>query len=383
MFGRNSRVPGNALIARHMRAFFDPLPDHVRASPERIAEAYGKHLFHPRRRELVAEKKLARSPFHVGIGLAHSDFADITKRAALVSDTLLLSHNGIGPAHRVRALSRNYTEHPLGTRLASDQSGVAGTRGTMRIEQREYLTMHCPDLGKLGSWLIDAEPLLKAGLAWYLPAYAVSRQREISRSGSLNDGPEPESSANVPSALDFLVQTGRAVTESDVSPPHPIKSQVVRPVLAIDLPFLDGVGMADFSEITVQEFPAYTAFRSFLRQELLAVDTALNAVDSEREMVKIAHGIEDELRGIRSQMTAMRRKRAVAVSGAVIGAVGASSSPCTGLGFFQTAATVMGVAGAGGIWGIIQSAADNSPRALRDSPWYYIWVLTRGSERYQ
>ncbi|KUM73338.1 hypothetical protein AQI70_21445 [Streptomyces curacoi] len=159
----------------------------------------------------------------------------------------------------------------------------------------------------------------------------------------------------VASALDFLVQSGRAVSESSVCPPHPLKSAVVRPVLTMDLPFLEGVRMADFSKITVEEFESYKAFQSLLRQEFLSL-AALNA--------------------------AVRRKRAVAVSGAVAGTIGASLVAVYGPAF-QTAVAALGAAGASGIRGIIQSAADNSPRTLRDSPWFYVWILARNSERYQ
>ncbi|WP_409055241.1 hypothetical protein [Streptomyces sp. SYP-A7185] len=376
MFRRNRPVPGNPVIAARMRSFFDRMPRETRASPEQVALAYGQHLFRRRSRELCDEKRLARSPFHVGIGVESSNFDHITKRATLVSDTLLLSHHRLGPAHRVRRLSRRSNSRPLGPVGSARHS--PGTGSSEWVDEDEFLTMLCPDLAELGAWLTGAEPLLKAGLAWYLPSYVTSRQTTFS---SQPISPIAGRSANVPSALDFLLESGRAVGESEAVRAHPLKSQVGRPVLTMDLPFLDGVTMADFSEITVQEFASYTAFQSFLRQELLGIDTALNAVDSEREMIKIAHRIEDEVRGMRSQMAAVRRKRAVAVSGAVLGTIGASLVAVYGPAF-QTAVTALGAAGAGGIWGIVQSAADNSPRTLRDSPWYYVWVLTRNSERY-
>ncbi|MEV8022936.1 hypothetical protein AB0O76_42940 [Streptomyces sp. NPDC086554] len=380
-------MPGNALIARHMRVFFDRLPQEARSSPEQVAQAYGEHLFHRRRRELVDEKRLAQSPFHVGICVDGAEFVHIAKRATLVSDTLLLSHNGLGPARRVCELSRRGTEHPTAIMPLTgdgDRVGTASTSSTSFTLMHESLSMHCPDLSALGAWLTEAEPLLRAGLAWYLPSYTVVRGSSYTyySSSRHHNYTEPERAVSVPSALDFLVQTGRVVSESDLCPPHPLKSDVVRPVLTMDLPFLEGVGMADFSKITMQEFDAYRSFQSFLRQEFLSLDTALNAIESERELIRIAHHIEDEARGIRSQMATVRRKRAVAVSGAVVGTIGASLVAVYGPAF-QAAATALGAAGAGGIWGIIQSAADNSPRTLRDSPWYYVWVLARSSERYQ
>ncbi|MBT2420251.1 hypothetical protein J7F01_13225 [Streptomyces sp. ISL-22] len=220
------------------------------------------------------------------------------------------------------------------------------------MDTYEFLSMRCPDITALGTWLTEAEPLLRAGLAWYLPRYAVTRQTSLLSPDSVQTHhPMP-----VASALDFLVQSGRAVSESSVCPPHPLKSAVVRPGLTMDLPFLEGVRMADFSKITVEEFESCKAFQSLLRQEFLSLDTALNA--------------------------AVRRKRAVAVSGAVVGTIGASLVAVYGPAF-QTAVAALGAAGASGIWGIVQSAADNSPRTLRDSPWFYVWILARNSERYQ
>lgn len=309
--------------------------------------------------------------------MENSGFDHITKRAALVSDTLLLSHTGAAPAHRLSTLSHRRTSGPRGARMVTvgDREGAGGIE---YMDTYEFLSMRCPDITALGTWLTEAEPLLRAGLAWYLPRYAVTRQTSLLSPDSVQTHhPMP-----VASALDFLVQSGRAVSESSVCPPHALKSAVVRPVLTMDLPFLEGVRMADFSRITVEEFESYKAFQSLLRQEFLSLDTALNAVESERELIKIAHRIEDEARGIRSQMTAVRRKRAVAVSGAVVGTIGASLVAVYGPAF-QTAVAALGAAGASGIWGIIQSAADNSPRTLRDSPWFYVWILARNSERYQ
>lgn len=69
-----------------------------------------------------------------------------------------------------------------------------------------------------------------------------------------------------------------------------------------------------------------------------------------------------------------RRKRAVAVTGAVVGAVlVAVYGPA-----LVAAVTAVG-AGTGGVWGIIHAFGDNSLRALREDKWYYVWVLDRNS----
>src|SRR5207249_2979719 len=53
-----------------------------------------------------------------------------------------------------------------------DDAGPSG-----QVERR--YGMYCPSLVELGRWILDAEPLLKAGLAWYLPSYSTSRSSTV------------------------------------------------------------------------------------------------------------------------------------------------------------------------------------------------------------
>ncbi|MFB9686069.1 hypothetical protein [Amycolatopsis plumensis] len=175
--------------------------------------------------------------------------------------------------------------------------------------------MRCSDLEGLGRWLLDAQPLLKAGVAWYLPSYTTFSYRRSWR------GEECEVEPELPtSAIDFLVRDRRAVNASGV---EPIKSQLVRPVLRVELPFIEGVGLRQFSKITMGEFNSFSAFRDFLRLSFLEMDESLNAVQSERELVKLGLQIKDRVRSAHAEMHKVRRKRAVAVTGAVVGSVGA------------------------------------------------------------
>ncbi|MET8947550.1 hypothetical protein ABZX30_29410 [Streptomyces sp. NPDC004542] len=347
-----------------------------------MAQAYGDHLFHSRRWRLIDEKKFSESKFHVGLGVDGGDLAHITKRGALVCDTLLLSHGGEGGMHHIGGISRPRDTYGFLWNPFHD------------VWKSNSLYMRCPDPAALGQWIIDAEPLLRAGIAWYLPAYSIQVSRRESLSfESYNqqlqmaqiDGREaPELSwvsqedEAVPTALDFLVSSGKAIEQSES---QPLKSQVVRPVLEISLPFVDGVGLRDFSEITVNEFGAYAGFQGFLRQAFLELDEGLQAVQSERELVKIGHRIEEEVRGVQSQMNSVRRKRAVSITGAAIGTVSATLVAVYGP-VFEQAVMILGAAGAGGVWGIIQSVADNSPQVLRENKWYYVWALAKQSDRY-
>ncbi|KOX12484.1 hypothetical protein ADL05_21670 [Nocardiopsis sp. NRRL B-16309] len=182
----------------------------------------------------------------------------------------------------------------------------------------------------------------------------------------------------IPSLVDLLVKNGRAVGESDT---EPLKSHLVREILRIELPFLQTTRLRDFSKITVEEFESYTGFRGFLRQSLIDVDSAINAVQSEREIAKIGEQIADGVRSIEAQIVTARRKQALAVTGATLGTVGASLAAVYGPALEEVLKLVGVAAGAGGIWGIIQAAAENHPKSLRHDKWYYVWVLERNSRK--
>jgi hypothetical protein len=238
-------------------------------------------------------------------------------------------------------------------------------------EQRNNETtaygMHCPDLRALGTWLLDAEPLLTAGLAWYLPSYSSSRYTLVDgiRHNPPDNAPQPDP------LLDYLIKDGRAV---DASGADPIKSKIVRPVLHTELPFLQGVSLRDFSRITVEEFASFVAFRDFLRLSLLGLDDALNDVQSEREMLKIGLKINDEVRAMRAEMIKAQRRRALSASGAVLGAAGTILLAVYG----PALATAIAALGAsGGVWGFINAMSEGSTTVLRENKWYYVWALTK------
>jgi len=171
--------------------------------------------------------------------------------------------------------------------------------------------------------------------------------------------------------IDYLIRDGRAI---DASGAHPNKSRFIRPILEIDLPFVDGVSLKDFSDITVSEFDSYQGFRTFLRSSFLELDDALDAVQSEREMMRIATDIEDNVRQLKTQMTAVRRRRAFDASAAALGTVGAVLAAVYGP-VFEEAFKIAGLNGS--VWAIVDAARTNSPRDLKQNRWYYVWALSR------
>ncbi|MGW2291248.1 hypothetical protein [Streptomyces phaeochromogenes] len=375
---RTKAAVENAVVARQMRSFFKALPTEIRKEPRRVAQAYGAHLFHRRRRKLVDEKRFAASRFHVGIGVGTEDFARLTKRAVLVSDTLLLSHNGAGRRHALTQLARRDSFMP---QTAEEERSLLMPVGESTTED---LHMHCPDMDRLGRWLLQAEPLLSAGCAWYLPTYSVSSHTQFS--GPPADPYDvvpvessgPITHSDVPGLLDFAA-TGRRVIAQSRTPA--VTSQIVLPVVEhIELPFLEGVSLETFSAVTAGEFDSYRAFRGWLRMEMANIDTALSTEEIQKELLKSGLRIQDEVRGMQAQMNQVRRKRAVAVTGAVVGTVSASLVAVYGPALQSALTAVIGGA-AGGLWGAFQAGADNSPRTLRESAWYYVWTLSQADRR--
>jgi hypothetical protein len=376
---------GNRVVARRMIEFFRNLDGEVRRDPATVAQRYGQHLFAPTRHTLLDEKKLSRSRFYVGITAdgGRRSFEHLTRRATLISDTLLLSHGWNSAYHdlgvRYRLDLRERPSQPTAA-FGDWRSAAADFYGdsTARRQERELNNrtlsygMHCPDLNGLGGWILDAEPLLTAGLAWYLPSYSLSEFLTID--GERRDMPHQKKEQL--KAVDVVIRNGRAV---EASGELPIKNHLVREILRAEVPFLDGVALRDFGRITVDEFDAYSAFRDFMRHSLLDIDTALNDVQSERALVRIGIEINNGLRSVRADMERAQRKRAVAASGAILGSVSTVLLAVYG----PALATALAAIGAGGgLWGVINAMAENNTRSLREDKWYYVWALSRKANRF-
>ncbi|ONI81312.1 hypothetical protein ALI144C_22620 [Actinosynnema sp. ALI-1.44] len=235
-----------------------------------------------------------------------------------------------------------------------------------REHLEENYGMYCPSLDELGRWILDAEPLLEAGLVWYLPSYAIAKHRVTNRVTS-----SIEKLTRV-WAVDYLIRDGRAV---DASGADPVKSQLVRPIIRMDLPFIEGVSLREFSKITTEQFAGYSAFRDFLRQIFLNMDTAVNDVQSDRELLKLGLQINDQVRSVRDQMETARKRTAVGATGAVLGSVSAVLVAVYGPALAGAVAAAIGATG--GLWGIVHAAAENSRKDLREDKWNYVWVLAK------
>ncbi|GAA1932410.1 hypothetical protein GCM10009837_67690 [Streptomyces durmitorensis] len=219
---------------------------------------------------------------------------------------------------------------------------------------------------------LSAEPLLRKGLVWYLPSYSTV---EVAHNGRADPNDRVRAPAVRSDAIDYLIRDKR---DFDVPGADPtiVKSKVVRPVLQIDLPFIEGVSLRDFSKITTAEFDSYRAFRSFLRNRFLQMEEGLNADGTEVALALIREEIEDQVRAVTSEMQTLRRKRAWAATGAVAGTSSALLVAVNSA-LFEAALAALGLAGAGSLWQYFGARAENSYRPLKSGKWYYVWLLTR------
>jgi hypothetical protein len=352
-----------------MNEFYDALPERERESVQDVALRYGRTV-HGYYEHLLRAKAASTSPYYVGLSSQIGTFTHVTKRVALVADTMLLSDHGAGEAHE------------LGERRES--SFIPGDIDMTQPERGRITTwrygMVTSDLAALGQWLLDAEPLLRSGLIWYGPVFTEGSPGFYATEGGdiLNDTQAEPPPSFSDRSIDFVVEHGRAV---DLTRAKPLASRVVRPILEIDLPFIDGLSVSDFAQVTSDEFDGYRQYRDFMRSRLLELDDALEAVDSQVALERIALAIRDELNAATAEMRNAARTRALSRSGAVLGttsAVLAAVRPEALQGALATSATL--AAGATGLWPTIQAFAEGKARHTHGK-WHYIWALQKRTAR--
>lgn len=349
-----------------MGEFYDSLSRWERASTQNVALKYGRTVYGYNKR-LLSAKAASTSPYYVGLSSEMGSFTHVTQRVVLVADTLLLSDHGVGEVYE---LGQERVEDRISTYYQGSEPLFVG--------QTEWrYGMVTKDLAGLGQWLLDAEPLLRRGLAWYGPVFTTGTAVENRGIGPPYTPPDPLPSFSDLS-IDFLVKHGRAV---DLSKAKPLASRVVRPILEIDLPFINGLSLSDFAKVTSEEFDSYRQYRDFMRSRLLELDDALEAVDSQVALERVALSIRDELNAAAAAMSTAARSRALTRAGAVLGttsAVLAAVRPEALHGALGLTATT--AAGAAGLWPTIQAFADIKSKRTRGK-WHYVWVLQKKTAR--
>ncbi|WNI17034.1 hypothetical protein [Actinacidiphila sp. ITFR-21] len=121
-------------------------------------------------------------------------------------------------------------------------------------------------------------------------------------------------------------------------------------------------------------FNSSAAFRDYLRLKLLDLGPALNAVDSERQLVRLGLDVKEQIHASRAEREQARHKRFLTAGGAAVGTVGAALIAVHGPAL-ESAVATLGTRG--GIWGMISALSDNSTKRLREDRWHSMWTLSR------
>ncbi|WP_406505727.1 hypothetical protein [Streptomyces sp. NBC_01602] len=354
-----SAILGNKAVADRNTRFFYKLAKGDREDPAEVAKKYAMEMFGGRGNvPLLKERERARSRFHIGLNVLPGDFSEVTKKSFLVSDVLMLTQDQEGPKVPLGTLERSI---PGGT----DSFGQGGST--------YYSTpygIQCHDLAGLGKWLMDAEPLLKSGLAWYLPQFVQSDTRVM---GHLAPSHPLKTT---PIDYDFLIRDGRAIEASGA---EPITSHVTRVLFKMKVPYIEGVPLSDFSALTVSEFNSHALFKAWLRKRILELDDALEDTQSQRKIAAIEEEIRHGVAEVEAQMVRATSSKSVSTTGAVTCtttvALLAVQHPS-----MLAVVTALGIAPAG-LWNFLKTHSEEGKPKARESDWFYLWALMKDSER--
>jgi hypothetical protein len=340
-------------------AFFADLPRHIRSDPTALAREYALALVEGNGRVPLAESKIRyddRGKYHVGLNVKQQDFEDVTKRATLVSDVLMLSHE---PSAKFIELDR-YMRWLAGRQMRPNELP------SLSDPYEVVLEASFPDMDQLGRWILESEPLMRAGTLWYLPTYRVTVTPEAARH-VIDPTPNP---------IDLLVRDRRAV---DASGTAPVKSKVIRPILEMEIPYIDGVSLREFGKITAGEFNSYELFRDSLRQKLLEMDFAMNDTDSQRKLAALEQEIRAGVGEVRAKISNSKRTRWWAGTGAVACVATVILFAIQDLNSAFIAQAGLSTVGAGSAF---KALTEENRRKHDDGKWYYVWALMDGGQTF-
>ncbi|MFJ8885743.1 hypothetical protein ACIRJR_20360 [Streptomyces sp. NPDC102402] len=365
---RNARTPA---VARVMSGFYRRrLPN----SPEDVARRYVSHLFDPITVKLHRRRwRIAKSSYSVLLATdePHYDLARLTRSAALVADTLLLTHGAEMPYRE----AGRFTRTRIGLDPGSNSSGPEAIDLTV-MDTYTY-GFAGPPLKEIGRFLTGSEPLARSGNLCYLPRYSSTMiaYESRDRTGSTTHGPDLPRTARY--APDFLLRDRRAVSESTATPQ---RSRFVRLVTEVRLPVIAGVSLATFSRITVEEFGGHRLLRGHVQDRIAELDGAMAADEADRGILRIGREIEAGIGEARSRIAGADRSGALprsAVLTSVTAALFAVHAP-----MMRDALHALGLgAGADCFWTYFRHWPENGPRASEDDTWCYMWVLSPTAER--
>ncbi|MEV5813450.1 hypothetical protein [Streptomyces mutabilis] len=341
--------------------FFDKLTKAERKDPEAVAKKYADALYERGKVPLSKRRLLSRNELHVGLNVTPHNMDVVTKRAVLVSNVLTLSQPiSSGTYH---SLGRHRETIADFSQPGPGFSDHLGPEARLRRRSVRY-GFNCDDLGMLGKWILEAEGLMRKGVLWYHPAFM---QAKVDDDDSLT-----ADEVTLQPLADYIVRDRRLIIDGPGA--DLMKGKVIRPIFSMELPFVDGVSLSDFSKITRDEFDSYTMFKGVLNNVFLSMDKNLEDTESRAELLKLQQEIESGVAEIRAKMKTAGGTRWAQAAGATF---------VTGLASFfvfkgsdLTPWLTAAGASTGGLGSAVLNAVNDRNKKHRDNKWYFAWALS-------
>jgi hypothetical protein len=365
-----------------MSDFFNSLDPVSRCRPANIALEFAKYYWireivpsEPMASRFISYDERSRSDaigldeetdalHNIGILTEDVNLDFITKRASIVSDSAVFSH-----FHNKKKIffHKDFKQPRV------DEDSITSS-------------FDCPNLNELGAWLEACKPLLVEGVIFYLPSIHMNFRVYSLYSGNYAAPSVNETERVTSKVYDFIVKNKKLIVpDKSLKTMNSIvenktKTLLFRPILAIDIPFIDTVSLIDFAKISADEGESLQRFRDFLRAQLFELGKKENDEYYDSELEKFSIELRDGVRKLKSDYMALNRK-------SVFHAIGATAAAFTAfLVAINSNAFGMlpGILGAGGgILGFSKVLEEylSERHKMSNNNFYYLWLLSRKTFR--
>jgi hypothetical protein len=336
-----------------MRGFFESFERSWLLDPRQAALSYAKYFWSgDREAHLVNLPRVIPDDDINNLTLTISDnhsLSELTKRVQLIGDITTITHFG-------------EQEHQFGGYQDTPPVGPAR-------EMNHQAFIRCPDLAELGKWLIDCRPLLEAGDVFYYP--------DINVHWDIQDvmGGVPKQVAETVAPLaDVLLGNGKII-DQHIS--RFKKSQMLYPILSVELPFVDDASLPSFANLSLEHRDLLRNARDAFRAKFLSFDGIVGSEKLETEIIRFSIELRESIRELNSAYIKMKRSAVFSRVGASLGIVSAV------LALAHCLAPTEAIIGADAIGSIafLKALQDEMSRRqeLKERPFYFLWLLKRSA----
>lgn len=337
-----------------MTAFFQSIDRNTETNPTQLALAWADTF---RNGKTLSEDINIEIPDgninNVNILSHQTPLSFLTKRLPLIADTTIISHYGE---------KRHEFYHGTWT---------SPTGSTIYRFDDCTCYLRCPDLEELGVWLRDCKPLLTGGDLFYFPDIIVET---IFADDFSTRRQKAYWEASRDPLCEIIVENKKLV---HLLTDQMVKSKLVRPVVLVDLPYIENVDLGTFAHITADEKEPTERFRDFLRLKFLDLKQNEESEFFETNLAKIGIELRDGVRKLEADFATLKQKRAFQVAGATIAATTAILVAINGTAFGNLPALLGTSGGLLAIANAIQEYSVEKRKTINESPYYYLWLLSQ------